>query len=98
MYYIHNMNSWQIISLKKKFRSSFINPQKTSPKDNNMELFLFNRAATYCNTAMLYISHQFLQFPLIKYILTHKVLPLHQLSADARVCHLNINYHIKMAA
>lgn len=47
---------------------------------------------------MLYISHQFLQFPLIKYILTHKVLPLHQLSADARVCHLNINYHIKMAA
>lgn len=63
-----------------------------------MELFLFNRAATHCNAPMLYISHQFLQFPLIKYILTHKVLPLHQLSADARVCHLNINYHIKMAA
>lgn len=63
-----------------------------------MRLFLFNRAPTHCNIAMLYISHQFLQFPLIKYILTHKVLPLHQLSADARVCHLNINHHIKMAA
>lgn len=47
---------------------------------------------------MLYISHQFLQFSLIKYILTHKVLPLQQLSADAGECHLNINYHIKMAA
>lgn len=63
-----------------------------------MRQFLFNRAATQCSAPMLYISHQFLQFPLIKYILTHKVLPLHQLSADAGVCHLNINYHIKMAA
>lgn len=72
--------------------------KKRTPKYNNMELFLFNRTATHSNAPMLYISHQFLQFPLIKYILTHKVLPLHQLSADARVCHLNINYHIKMAA
>lgn len=68
------------------------------PQINNNAEFLFQRATAHCNVPMLYISHQFLQFPLIKYILTHKALPAHQLSPDASICHLSINYHIKMAA
>lgn len=59
---------------------------------------LFKRVAAHCNVPILYVSHQFLQFLLIKYILTHKLLPSHQLSPDASIRHLGINYHIKMAA
>lgn len=68
------------------------------PQINNNAEFLFQRATAHCDVPMLYISHQFLQFPVIKSILTHKALRAHQLVPGASICHLSINYHIKMAA
>lgn len=65
---------------------------------NNSAVLLFQRAAAHCNVPLLYICPHCLQFPLITRILTHKALPSHQLSPDASICHLSINYHIKMTA